>query len=100
MRLSSPLVKAGIVALEIAGVLLAVAAGIAAFVFWRLQTGPLSLGHFKHTAEFAIETALPAQHDARIAEAWLERGDEKGEILLVLSDVSVTANNDENNIAV
>lgn len=81
--------KAVLIALEIAGALLALAAGLAVLLFWRLQSGPVSLALFTRSAEFAVERALPADHRVRIAEATLARGGARGDYQLSLDGIRI-----------
>lgn len=77
------------IALEAAGVLLAVSAGFAAFLFWRLQSGPVSLPVFRQSAEFAIERMLSPHYHASIEDVVLARSSEPGSLDLFLEKVSL-----------
>jgi hypothetical protein len=79
---------AGLVALEVAGVLIAAAAGLAGFVVWRVQSGPVSLAMLRSSAEFAVERALPRGHSANIDGMTLSKGP-AGEFTLTLADAMV-----------
>ena len=81
--------RAGVLALEIAGVVVAVALGLGAILLWRLQSGPISLGVFRQSAEFVLESALPPDHEASIAKATLARGAENGDYDLILDRVAI-----------
>ncbi|MGE0407750.1 MAG: AsmA-like C-terminal domain-containing protein [Amphiplicatus sp.] len=81
--------RAGLIALEIAGVLIAVAAGLAGFLYWRLQAGPLSLGVFRESAEFAVERALPPGYEVAIGAASLAPSPEAGRYDLVLDGLAI-----------
>lgn len=85
--LSKRAVRAGVIALEIAGVLVAAATGLGAMLLWRLQSGPISLALFRDSAEFVIERALPRDHHVSIAKATLARGD--GGYDLILDQVAI-----------
>jgi hypothetical protein len=85
----SRVAKAGLIALEIIGVLVAVVAALAAFLIWRIERGPVSLGFFKGSAEFAIERTLPAKHEASVGGASLSKSGEAGAYDLVFRDVAI-----------
>ena len=65
--------RLGVIALEVVGVLLAVFAAGAAALFFRLESGPVSLGVFTESAEFAIDRSLPVGHSVDISSAKLEK---------------------------
>ena len=83
------LAKAGLVALEIAGVFLAVAAAAAGFLAWRIQSGPVSLSAFRASAEFAIERALPENHSAQLGAIMLARGSGRDEFKITVADAAI-----------
>lgn len=83
-----------LIALEVAGVLVALAAGLAVLLFWRLQSGPVSLALFTRSAEFAIERALPPDHRAHIEEASLARGDGRGDYVVSLNRIRIDGADD------
>lgn len=80
--------RIGLVALEVAGALLAVVAGLAGYVIWRLQTGPVSLSLLKPAAEAAVERAVGGAREVEIGELRLEKG-EAGAFRLVARDVAL-----------
>jgi hypothetical protein len=82
--------KALVVALEIAGVALAVAAAAFGFLVWRLHQGPVSLALFKRSAEFAIERTLGKGRDARIGEAYVSLAP-GGDVELRLESLTIAA---------
>ncbi len=61
-------VKAAVLLIEIAAICVAVFAAGAAYLFVRLQQGPVALGAFKPSAAFAIERRLPKGYDVAIGE--------------------------------
>ncbi|MEM8771654.1 MAG: DUF3971 domain-containing protein [Pseudomonadota bacterium] len=79
--------KAAIIFLETAAVFLAVFAAGAAYVSWRLQQGPLSLGVFRASVEFAVERRLPENYDCQIGSILLRR--RGGTLDLVVSDLKI-----------
>ncbi|GAB4522598.1 MAG: DUF3971 domain-containing protein [Amphiplicatus sp.] len=83
--------KAGLIVLEIIGALLAAFAAVAALLFWRLQTGPVSLGIFRPSAAYAIEQALPPDHRVAVGRAYLVKGAARGELEVVIEDITIAA---------
>lgn len=81
--------KAGLIFLEAAAVLLAVFAAGAAFLYWRLERGPISLDILKPSAEFAVERRLPANYQCDIATITLARAEKRGAYVMRLVEVSV-----------
>lgn len=84
--------KAALIVLEIVGAALAAVAGLAAFVAWRIQSGPVSLSALRSSAEFAVERALPKGHDATLGALFLSRGEGRGEFRLTIADATVIRN--------
>lgn len=80
--------RIGLVALEIAGATLAATAGLAGFLAWRIQSGPLSLSMLRPSAEFAVERALPHGHKAQIGDIVLSKG-EGGAFRIALAGVAI-----------
>lgn len=60
--------KAAVLLIEIFAIGVAVFAAGAAYLFIRLQQGPVALGAFNASAVFAIERRLPKGYDAAIGE--------------------------------
>ncbi len=87
--------KAVLIALEIAGAVLALAAGLAVLLFWRLQSGPVSLALFTRSAEFAVERALPPDHRVHLDEAVLARGAGRGEYVVSMNALRIEGPDDE-----
>lgn len=87
-KFSGPAARIGLIALEIFGALLAVVAGLAGYVVWRLQSGPVSMSLLKPAAEAAIERAARGARDVAIGELHLEKG-EAGEFRLVARSLSL-----------
>lgn len=83
--------KAGLIVLEITGALLAALAAAAALLFWRLQTGPVSLGIFRSSAAFAVERALPPGHRVAVGDTYLVKGASRGELEVVIEHIVITA---------
>ena len=69
--------KAALLFVEITAIAAAVFAAIAAYLYMRLQQGPVSLGAFKQSAAFAIERRLPQGYDAKIGGLELAQHNER-----------------------
>jgi hypothetical protein len=72
-RAGSRAAKIGVIIVELAGVLIAVAAAGAALLYLRLQSGPVSLAIFEASAEYAIRQSLPPGHSVDIKTATLSK---------------------------
>ncbi len=81
--------RVGVIALEIAGVVIAAAAALVGVLLWRLQSDPISLALFRDSAAFAIERALPPDHDVSIGKATLARGEGSGDYDLILDQMAI-----------
>ncbi len=68
--------KAAVLLIEIFAICVAVFAAGAAYLFIRLQQGPVALGAFKPSAVFAIERRLPKGYDAAIGEMDIVKDDD------------------------
>ena len=80
-------VKAAVLLIEIAAIGVAVAAAGAAYLFLRLQHGPVGLNAFKPSAAFAIERRLPKGYDAAIGEMIILK--DKDQFRLRLTDLQL-----------
>lgn len=81
--------SAAIILVEILAVLIAVAAASAAFLYWRLGQGPLSVNLFKPSVEFAIERRLPEGYEADIGGIELSRAEDRSVVELRISDLQI-----------
>lgn len=81
--------KAGLIFLEVLGLAAAVCAGALAFVFWRLERGPVPLNLFKPSAAFAVCQALDGGRECAIDGLQLARGETRGEYVLAADGLSV-----------
>ena len=73
--------------IEIAAIAVAVFAASAAYLYVRLQQGPVSLGAFRQSAAFAIERRLPKGYDATVGAIELIQDQEH--FAVRLSDVDI-----------
>lgn len=89
-RADSRAAKIGVVIVELAGVLIAVAAAGAALLYWRLQAGPVSLSFFEASAEYAIRQALPEGLGVDIKSATLTKSAEPGRYDLSLEKIIIS----------
>jgi len=81
--------KTAVLAIEVFAIVVAVFAASFAFLHWRLGQGPVSLGLFLKSAEFAIERHWPAGFDATVGALELRRMDGRGLYQVLLEDVEV-----------
>lgn len=81
--------KAGLFFLEAIAILLAVFAAGAAFLYWRLEQGPVTLDILGPSAERAVERRLPADYQCDIARIELARDERRGSYILRLAGVSI-----------
>lgn len=79
--------KAAVLLIEVVAIGVAVFAAGAAYVFVRLQQGPVALGAFKPSAIFAIERYLPKGYDAAIGEIDIVKTDDR--FRLRLNDLEI-----------
>lgn len=89
-RAGSRAAKFGVIAFELAGVVIAVAAAGAALLYWRLQSGPVSLSLFETSAEHAIRRSLPDGHGVDIKSASLAKAASPGRYDLSLEKIVIT----------
>ncbi len=81
--------KTGLIALEVCAVLIAIFAGACAFLFWRLDQGPVPFGLFKPSIAFAIERRLPEGHSTEIEHVSLARGPDGRNLVFAIEEISV-----------
>ncbi len=81
-------VKASLIIVEILAITLAVGAAGAAFFYWRLEQGPVSLSLLKPSFELAISSQLPERYSTKIETVNLIREGE-GEYVLRITNVRV-----------
>lgn len=87
--------RAGLIAAEIAGVAVAAALGLAAFIAWRAQSGPVDLGWAAPVFKSAANAAAFDGAVRRIGDISLERLDDKGGYRLTFVDVRLGRANAE-----
>ncbi|MHA7871076.1 MAG: hypothetical protein ACX939_01865 [Hyphococcus sp.] len=80
--------KASLVAIETLAVLLAICAAGTAYVYWRLERGPVSLSMFKPSVESAIARRLPEAFSVSVGGVELVRQAD-GEVAIRLIDLDV-----------
>lgn len=85
--MKSRIAKAGLIAAEIAGVAVAAVLGLAAFIAWRAQSGPVDLGWAAPVFKSAANAAAFDGAVRRIGDISLEKLDDKGGWRLTFSDV-------------
>ena len=82
--------KAGLIFLEAVAILIAVFAAGAAFLYWRLEQGPVSLGILKPSVELAAERRLPAGYNCAFEKLELARDEKRGVYRVLLSGVRIS----------
>lgn len=90
LRAGSRAAKIGVIIVELAGVLIAVAAAGAALLYVRLQSGPVSLAIFEASAEYAILQLLPPGHSVEIKQAILSKAAAQGRYDLSLEKIIIS----------
>jgi len=80
-----------IVILEVAGVLVAIAAAAAGYLFWRLEQGPLDLSFFHASIESAVDNQLPEDHRSAVDRIVLRKDKTDGAYDLVLEGLAIRA---------
>ena len=78
-----------LIILEVFAILIAVAAASAAFFYWRLDQGPLSISLFKPSVEFAVERRLPQGYEAEIGGLKLSRAKKRSNIVVRIIDLQI-----------
>jgi len=81
--------KTALIAIEVIAILMAIAAALVAFLYWRIGQGPVSLELFRPSVEYAIERRLPPGYDAVIDHIALQRAAARGDYDLLLTGVNV-----------
>lgn len=82
-------VKAAVLAIEVIAIAIAVFAASIAFLYWRLEQGPVNLSLFKPSAEFAIQRQWPTGYRASIGAVELRRVSDRGRYQFRILDVVV-----------
>ncbi len=81
--------KAGLIVIEVAAIAIAVIAAGGAFLFWRLESGPVSLSIFKPSVEFAVQNRLPEGYRCAVETIKLARQEGKGAYVVHLSGIQI-----------
>lgn len=82
-------VKAAVIMIEAAALVIAIAAAAIVFLYWRTGQGPVSLGPFGSSIEGAIERRLPQGYDAEIRSIDVRRTENSGLLLLRLTELKI-----------
>ena len=78
-----------VIAIEVVAIAIALVAAVLIFTYWRLGEGPISLGLFRPSVEFAIEQRLPKDYSATLKKIELARAESRGAYVLRLADATV-----------
>jgi len=81
--------KAGLILIEIAAIVIAVIAAGAAFLFWRVERGPVSLAIIKPSIELAVQSRLPEGYQCDVRKIELARQEAKGAYVVRLSGIKI-----------
>jgi len=81
--------KIGLIAVEVAAVLVAVFVAGAAYLFVRLERGPVDLAIFKPSAEFFVSRNLPDDYHAGLTGLGLSRGAGRGNYVLTIENLAI-----------
>ncbi len=81
--------KAGLIIIEVAAIAIAVIAASGAFLFWRLESGPVSLSIFKPSIELAVQSRLPEGYRCDVGAIKLARQEGKGAYVVRLSGIQI-----------
>ncbi len=82
--------KTALILFEVIAILIGVAGAATAFLYWRLDSGPMSLNVFKSSAEIAIERQLPVGYAVTIGGVALGRTDKRSEVVVTLSGLAIS----------
>lgn len=85
--MKSRIARVGLIAAEILGVMVAVLLACAAFLAWRVQSGPVDLGWAAPVVRSAANAAFPDGSIRRIGDVSLARAEATGGYQLILRDV-------------
>lgn len=77
-RARSRAAKIAVIAVELVGGLLAVGAACVALLYWRLQSGPLSLAFFEESAEYAISRSLAEGYAVDLSDTAIVKANGEG----------------------
>jgi Protein of unknown function/AsmA-like C-terminal region len=81
--------KAGLIVIEVAAIAIAVIAAGGAFLFWRLESGPVSLSIFKPSIELAVQARLPEGYRCAVDTIKLARQEGKGAYVVRVSGIQI-----------
>ena len=81
--------KTALILFEVFAILVGVAGAGAAFLYWRLESGPVSLNIFRPSAEIAIKRRLPVGYDVTIDDVVLRRAGDRSDVIVSISDLHI-----------
>lgn len=87
-------VKIGVIACELVGVVIAVATAGAALLYWRLQWGPVSLSVFDASVERALQRTLPEGDAVSVKSVSLAKAGAPGEYNLSIRNIAIVDRQD------
>jgi len=83
-------IKLAILSVEILGAIVAIAAAVAAYLFWRLDHSSIELGLLEGQATNAIENQLPAGHKADVDRILLSKDKKSGSYDVTFNALRIT----------
>ena len=83
------LLKNAILVVEVCGVLIALAAALTGYMFWRLEQGPMRLTALEGTANTLIEGQFPSNHRSTLGSMSLVKDKQDGAYNIVVTEVTV-----------
>ncbi len=81
--------KTALILFEVIAILIGAVGAGAAFLYWRLDSGPVSLNIFKSSAAIAIERKLPVGYAVKIDDVALNRAEPRSEVIVNLSGLTI-----------
>ncbi len=81
--------KAGLIIIELTAIAIAVLAAGGAFLFWRVESGPVSLSIFKPSIELAVQSRLPEGYRCEVGTIKLARQEGKDAYVVRLSGLQI-----------
>ena len=82
-------VKLAIIAIEVIGVVVAVAAAVLGYLFWRLENGPVRFDFLKPVAISVFERTLPKDFDSAIEDVFLAKDKADGAYRVVIQHIRI-----------
>ena len=82
--------RVSLIVIEVLAIVLAAGAAGAAYLYWRLDKGPVSLNLFRASALAAIERQLPSGFTAEISGVQMSRAGDRDLLRIDIADLRIT----------